>query len=86
MKIVQINAQRRFDNSGPIFAAFKKKLIDFSANPVAMKVDRLHNGDIIRPIWPIRYILFSFFTLYFLHYVYLQYYSIIYMFLKIYDI
>ncbi|XP_043793608.1 ionotropic receptor 75a-like [Apis laboriosa] len=54
MEIVQINAQRRFDNSGPIFAAFKKKLIDFSASPVAMKVDRLHNGDIIKAVWPIR--------------------------------
>lgn len=63
MEIVQINAQRRFDNSGPVFAAFKKKLIDFSASPVVMKVDRLHNGDIIRPVWPIRYILLSrFFT------------------------
>ncbi|XP_034195536.2 uncharacterized protein LOC117611629 [Osmia lignaria lignaria] len=54
MDLVQINAQRRFDNSGPVFTAFKKKLIDMSASPVAMKIDRLTNGDIIGPVWPIR--------------------------------
>ncbi|XP_076231263.1 uncharacterized protein LOC143177283 [Calliopsis andreniformis] len=53
-EIVQINARRRFDNSGPVFAAFKKKIIDFSASPVAMKIERLNNGDIIGPVWPIR--------------------------------
>ncbi|XP_017752453.1 PREDICTED: glutamate receptor ionotropic, kainate 1-like [Eufriesea mexicana] len=53
-EIVQINAQRRFDHSGPIFAAFKRKLIDLSASPVTMKADRLNNGDIIGPVWPIR--------------------------------
>ncbi|KAK1128660.1 hypothetical protein K0M31_003116 [Melipona bicolor] len=54
IEVVQISGQRRFDNSGPVFAAFKKKLIDLSASPVAMKVDRLNNGDIIGPVWPIR--------------------------------
>ncbi|XP_033351198.1 ionotropic receptor 75a-like [Bombus vosnesenskii] len=54
MEIVQINAQRRFDNSGPVFAAFKEKLIDLSASPVAMRIGRLDNGDIIGPVWPIR--------------------------------
>ncbi|CAL7944850.1 unnamed protein product [Xylocopa violacea] len=53
-EIVQINALRRFDNSGPVFFAFKKNLIDISASPVAMKIDRLSNGDIIGPVWPIR--------------------------------
>nr|XP_031838889.1 ionotropic receptor 75a-like [Nomia melanderi] len=52
--IVQINAQRRFDHSGPVFSAFNKKIIDLSASPVAMKIDRLNNGDIIAPVWPIR--------------------------------
>ncbi|CAD1469411.1 unnamed protein product, partial [Heterotrigona itama] len=54
IEVVQINGQRRFDNSGPIFAAFKKRLVDLSASPFAMKVDRLNNGDIIGPVWPIR--------------------------------
>ncbi|KOC69525.1 Glutamate receptor, ionotropic kainate 2 [Habropoda laboriosa] len=53
-EIVQINPQRRLDNSGPVFDAFKKNLIDFSASPVAMKADRLDNGDIVGPVWPIR--------------------------------
>ncbi|XP_076766931.1 ionotropic receptor 75a-like [Xylocopa sonorina] len=53
-EIVQINALRRFDNSGPVFIALKKNLIDISASPVAMKIDRLNNGDIIGPVWPIR--------------------------------
>ncbi|CAK9805090.1 Ionotropic receptor 75a [Anthophora plagiata] len=53
-EIVQIKAQRRFDNSGPVFSAFKKNLIDISASPVAMKVDRFDSGDIIGPVWPIR--------------------------------
>lgn len=63
MEIVQINAQRRFDNSGPVFAAFKEKLIDLSASPVAMRIGRLDNGDIIGPVWPIRYITTCFFIL-----------------------
>nr|XP_033320763.1 ionotropic receptor 75a-like [Megalopta genalis] len=54
MDVIQINPQRRFDHSGPVFEAFKKKTIDLSASPVAMKVDRLNNGDIIGPVWPIR--------------------------------
>ncbi|XP_012138588.2 ionotropic receptor 75a-like [Megachile rotundata] len=54
MDLVEINAQRRFDNSGPVFTAFKRKIIDLSASPVAMKIDRLTNGDIIGPVWPIR--------------------------------
>ena len=56
MDIERINAQRRFDNSGPVFAAFKKKFIDLSASPVAMKTERLNTGDIIGPVWPIRYV------------------------------
>ncbi|XP_078050358.1 ionotropic receptor 75a [Augochlora pura] len=54
MDVIRINPQRRFDHSGPVFEAFKKKTIDLSASPVAMKVDRLNNGDIIGPVWPIR--------------------------------
>ncbi|XP_076295305.1 ionotropic receptor 75a-like [Lasioglossum baleicum] len=54
MNVIQITAQRRFDHSGPVFEAFKKKTIDLSTSPVAMKVDRLNNGDIIGPVWPIR--------------------------------
>ncbi|XP_076664876.1 ionotropic receptor 75a-like [Andrena cerasifolii] len=54
MDIERINAQRRFDSSGPVFAAFKKKFIDLSASPVAMKIERLDTGDIIGPVWPIR--------------------------------
>ncbi|XP_043262983.1 ionotropic receptor 75a-like [Colletes gigas] len=54
MEVVQINTRRRFDNSGPVFAAFKRKIVDLSSSPVAMKVDRLNNGDIIGPVWPIR--------------------------------
>lgn len=63
MEIVQISARRRFDNSGPVFAAFKEKLIDLSASPVAMRIGRLDNGDIIGPVWPIRYITTCFFIL-----------------------
>ncbi|XP_026673942.1 ionotropic receptor 75a-like isoform X2 [Ceratina calcarata] len=52
--ITQINAQRRFDNSGPVFAAFRRKQIDLSTSPATMKIERLNNGDIIAPVWPIR--------------------------------
>ncbi|XP_076647399.1 ionotropic receptor 75a-like isoform X1 [Halictus rubicundus] len=54
MDVIQIKAQRKLDHSGPVFEAFKKKAIDLSTSPVAMKVDRLNNGDIIAPVWPIR--------------------------------
>ncbi|KZC03888.1 Glutamate receptor, ionotropic kainate 2 [Dufourea novaeangliae] len=54
MEIVEINARRRFDTSGPVFAAFRRKIVDISSSPVAMKIERLNHGDIIGPVWPIR--------------------------------
>ncbi|KAG7204597.1 hypothetical protein KM043_005016 [Ampulex compressa] len=54
MDIVQINTQRRFDDSGPVFAALQRKLIDLSASPVMMRMDRSNHGDLIGPVWPIR--------------------------------
>lgn len=53
--MVEVSPKKQQDNSAPMFVAFQRKMVDISASPIVMKTERLRKGDIIGPIWPMRY-------------------------------
>lgn len=55
MEMVEVNPKKQQDNSAPMFVAFQRKMVDISASPIVMKTERLRKGDIIGPVWPMRY-------------------------------
>lgn len=58
MELVEVNPKKREDNSAPIFVAFQKKIIDIAASPIAIKAEKLKAGDVIGPVWPMRYVIY----------------------------